>query len=130
MKSFFLSALINAIALWLTTVILPSEVSVYPPGMAAVPFALTLLWVAVVFGVVNGTLGTVLRFLSFPLFILTLGLFALILNALLLMFVAWLSTLIGSGLSVNGFWGAFWGSIILSIVSWLLGLILRPRQGA
>ena len=92
------------------------------------PFALTVLWVSVIFGLVNGTLGTVLRFLSFPLFILTLGLFALVLNALLLMFIAWISTLLGAGLTVNGFWGAFWGSIVLSLVSWVLGLILRPRN--
>jgi putative membrane protein len=91
------------------------------------PFALTVLWVAVVFGLVNGTLGAVLRFLSFPLFILTLGLFALVLNALLLMLIAWVSTLWGTGLTVDGFWGAFWGSIVLSLVSWILGLILRPR---
>jgi putative membrane protein len=126
-KSFFLSVVINAVALWLTTILLPAQVSIYPPGMALVPFALTVLWVAVVFGLVNGTLGTVLRFLSFPLFILTLGLFALVLNALLLMFIAWISTLIGAGLTVNGFGGAFWGSIVLSLVSWILGLILRPR---
>ena len=126
-KSFFLSVVINAIALWLTTILLPSHVSIYPAGMVMAPFALTVLWVAVIFGLVNGTLGTVLRFLSFPLFILTLGLFALVLNALLLMFIAWLSTLLGAGLSVDGFWGAFWGSIVLSLVSWVLGLILRPR---
>lgn len=128
MKSFLLSVLVNGIALWLTTVLLPHEVSIYPPGLAPLPLALTVAWVALVFGVVNGTLGTVLRFLSFPLFILTLGIFALVLNALLLMLVAWLSTLFGSGLTVNGFWGAFWGSIVLSVVSWLLGLILRPRS--
>lgn len=127
MKSFALSVVINAIALWLTAVILPTQVAIYPPGMDALPFTLTVLWVALVFGVVNGTLGTVLRFLSFPLFILTLGLFALVLNALLLMFIAWVSNLWGTGLVVDGFWGAFWGSIVLSLVSWLLGLILRPR---
>lgn len=127
-KTFFLGVVLNAIALWLTTIMLPSQVAIYPPGMAPLPFAITVFWVAIVFGVVNGTLGTVLRFLSFPLFILTLGIFALVLNALLLMLIAWLSTLIGSGLTVAGFWGAFWGSIVLSIVSWILGLIFRPRS--
>lgn len=127
MNSFFLSVVINAVALWLTTILLPAQVAIYPPGMVMVPFILTVLWVSIVFGLVNGTLGTVLRFLSFPLFILTLGLFALVLNALLLMFIAWVSTLIGAGLTVNGFAGAFWGSIVLSLVSWILGLILRPR---
>jgi len=127
-KSFFLSVVINAVALWLTTILLPTQVAIYPPGMVMAPFALTVLWVSVIFGLVNGTLGTVLRFLSFPLFILTLGLFALVLNALLLMFIAWISTLLGAGLTVNGFWGAFWGSIVLSLVSWVLGLILRPRN--
>jgi putative membrane protein len=43
------------------------------------------------------------------------------------MLIAWVSTLWGTGLTVDGFWGAFWGSIVLSLVSWILGLILRPR---
>jgi putative membrane protein len=69
-----------------------------------------------------------LRFLAFPIYVLTLGIMALVVNAFLLMFVAWLTQVLGFGygLYVEGFGPGFWGAIVLSIVSWLLGVILRP----
>jgi putative membrane protein len=91
-------------------------------------FVATLVVTAAVFGLVNGTVGTAVRIVAFPLYILTLGFLALVVNALLLLFVSWLSSLIGFGLQVDGFWAGFWGALILGIISWLLGLLLRPNR--
>lgn len=132
MKSFTLSVVINAIALWLTTVLLPDNLWIIPRDQQALGHILTLAFVAIVFGVVNSTIGRILRFLAFPLFILTLGFMALVVNGLMLMFAAWLTQVFGFGygLEVNGFWAGFWAAIVLSLISWILGLILRPAAKA
>ena len=128
MKTLALSVVINAIALWLTTVLMPENLYIIPEDQQTLSYVLTLAFVALIFGLVNATVGRVLRFLAFPLFILTLGFMALVVNTLLLLFVAWLTQVFGFGfgLVVTSFWGGFWAAIVLSIISWLLGLILRP----
>ena len=87
---------------------------------------MTYLLVALIFGIVNGVIGNLIRIVAFPLYILTLGLIALVVNALLLLLVAWISSLIGFGLVIDSFWAGFWGALVLAIISWLIGLILRP----
>lgn len=129
MRKFVLSTVINAIALWLTTVLVVG-VSIVPEGQKTLGYLLTLIVTAIVFGVINGTVGTVIRFLAFPLFILTLGILALVVNALLLLLVSWVGTVFGFGLHVENFWAGFWGAIVLSIISWILGLVLRPAAAA
>lgn len=127
MWSGFVSVAINAVALWMTTVLV-SGVSIVPERQNMLGYSLTLLFVALVFGIVNGTIGRVVRFLAFPLFILTLGLLGLVVNALLFMFVAWLTHFFGFGLQIDGFWSAFWGALVLSIVSGILSFIFRPGK--
>jgi putative membrane protein len=81
----------------------------------------TLLVVAAVLGLVNATIGAVLKFLSFPLMVLTLGLFTVVINAVMLRFAAWLSNgLFGTGLYISGFWSAVFASIIISIVTTIM----------
>lgn len=138
--------LVGAFALWLTTLIVGGSgdhgVWVESPSEAALRAAspeplngvtlsdpygpmLTLLLVALVFGLVNGTLGKVVRFVSIPLYILTLGLFGLIVNGIMFAVVAWLSDLAGFGLRIDGFWwgvlAAFVMSFLASIMNGLLG---------
>jgi putative membrane protein len=85
------------------------------------------LIVAAVFGLVNGILGPVLRLLTLPISILTLGLFMLVLNALLLLLAAWLVP----ALTIDGFWSAFIGAILLGLVSWVLNHVLaQPLERA
>jgi putative membrane protein len=123
---FVLRILINALALWLTTLIVA--------GVQVVPFApagtletvLTYLLVALVFGVVNGIVGNFIRIVAFPLYILTLGLIALIVNGLLLLLVAWISSLTGFGLVVESFWWGVLGALVLGLISWIIGILLRP----
>ncbi|MFZ2963145.1 MAG: phage holin family protein [Rhodoglobus sp.] len=118
--------LINAVALWLTTIIVT--------GVKVVPFApgetlqvvLTYLLVAAIFGIVNGIIGNLIRIVAFPLYVLTLGLISLLVNGLLLLIVHWISSLIGFGLVVDGFWWGVLGALVLGLIGWLIGIILRP----
>ncbi len=122
---FIVRLIINALALWFTTLIVSGvTVTPYAPGEFAT--VLTYLLVAVVFGLVNGIVGTIVRVVAFPLYVLTLGLLALVVNALLLLLVSWITGLMGFGLHVADFWSGLVGAIVLAIISWLMGLVLRP----
>jgi putative membrane protein len=89
---------------------------------------LTLLVVALVFGVVNEFVRPIVSFLSIPLYILTLGLFFFVVNALMLMLTGWLSDQFGLNFEVDGFWSAVWGGIIISIVTSLVGMVLPTPE--
>jgi putative membrane protein len=80
------------------------------------------LWVSALFGIVNAIIGTILRILTLPLTIVTLGLFSLVVNALMLE----LTDALTSHLTIDEFfWTAIWAAIILSIVSVILDIIVR-----
>ena len=124
---FLLKLIINAFALWVTTLIVSGvTVKSYDPIGGKFPLILTYLLIALIFGIVNGIVGTVIRIVAFPLYVLTLGLISLIVNGLLLLIVSWISDAMGFGLHVDGFWDGVWAALILAIISWLLGLIFRP----
>ncbi|MER3388074.1 MAG: phage holin family protein [Microcella pacifica] len=130
MKRFLVRLLINSVALWLTTLIVTGvEVVSYGPQGDTLAYVLTLLLVAFIFGLVNGIIGNLIRIVAFPLYILTLGLIALLVNGLLLLLVAWISDLIGFGLTVETFWWGVLGAVVLGLLSWLIGILLRPIVG-
>jgi putative membrane protein len=130
MKRFLVRLAINAVALWLTTLIVDGiNVEPFAPG-ETLQIVFTYLIVAFIFGVVNGIVGNAIRIVAFPLYILTLGLLALIVNGFLLLIVSWISDLLGFGLQVDGFWWGVGGAIVLGLISWLLGIILRPVVGS
>jgi putative membrane protein len=87
--------------------------------------ALTLLGVGLIFGVVNAFIAPVIKLLSLPFIILTLGLLLLVINAFMLLLTAWLADVLDLGFEVDGFWTAVVGSIIITIVSWLVGAVLQ-----
>jgi putative membrane protein len=130
MGRLFLRLLINTLALWLMTLILATHVDIvaFEPG-GTLEFILTLVLVAVLFGLVNGIVGGIVRVVAFPLYILTLGLVALVVNGLMLLLVAWISTLIGFGLTIENFWWGVLGALLLGVFSWLIGIVLRPFTG-
>ena len=74
-------------------------------------------------------IGTAIRIVAFPLYILTLGLIALVVNGLLFLLVGWISSLLGFGLSVEGFWWGVLAALVMAIFNWIIGLILRPLAG-
>lgn len=84
--------------------------------------ALTLVLVAVVFGVVNAVVRPVVTLLSLPFIILTLGLLILVINALMLMLTSYLSRQLGLGFHVDGFWTAVVGGLVVAVATWLLEL--------
>lgn len=90
------------------------------PGLIWVDGFWSALLVAILLGIVNSILRPILIFFTLPLTILTLGLFLLIINGLML----WLVSAVVSGFHVNGFWGAVVGSVLISIVSWVLSRLL------
>jgi len=98
-------------------------------GISATGSVLALAGVALVFGVVNAFVKPILALLSLPAVVVTLGLFLLVINALMLMLTSALSGSLGLGFHVDGFLPALWGSIVISVVSMLLSLLLvdRPR---
>ncbi len=118
--------LINALALWLTTFVVAGiHVVAFAPA-GTFETVVTYLVVAAIFGLVNGIIGNFIRIVAFPIYILTLGLISLIVNGLLLLLVAWLSSLLGFGLVVDGFWVGVLAALVLSLIGWLIGIILRP----
>ena len=86
--------------------------------------------VALIFGIINATLKPLIKVVGCAFYVLTLGLVALVVNGLLL----WLTSVIAGELSlpfhVTGFWAAFWGAIIVGLVSWLLNLFIRDNRTA
>ncbi len=131
---FLFKAILNAVALWLTTLIVVGHINVVSFGSGEWwQVAITYLVVAIVFGIVNAIVGNLIRIVAFPLYILTLGLLALIVNGLLLWLVDWLSSLIGWGLEIaGGFWWGVLGALVLGAISWILGIVFRPllkREG-
>jgi putative membrane protein len=110
--NFLIRLLVNAAALWVATRIVS--------GVTYSGDFLPFLAVALVFGIVNAFIGPVVKLLALPLIILTLGIFALVVNGLMLWLTSALSGSLGLGFHVNGFWAALFGSLVVSIVSTLL----------
>jgi putative membrane protein len=129
MKRFLVRLVINAVALWLTTLVVAGvTVTPFSPG-DTLAVVLTYLLVALIFGIVNGVIGNFVRIVAFPVYILTLGLIALVVNGLLLMLVSLISDAIGFGLHVDNFWWGVLGAIVLGFISWLIGILVRPIVG-
>jgi putative membrane protein len=82
----------------------------------------SLLFVALVFGLLNASIKPLLKLLSLPIIILTLGLFLFVINALMLLMTGWVSDLFNLGFHVDGFWDAFLGGLIVTVVSLVLSI--------
>jgi putative membrane protein len=120
MGRFLLNLIVNGFAIWVTTLIVAGvNVTPYAPGGT--------LETMLIFAVVNTIIGSVIKVLAFPLYILTLGLIGLLINGLLLLITAGISGWFGFGLTVDGFWWGVLGAIVISIVNWLLGIVIRPK---
>lgn len=125
---FVIRVVVNAFALWVVTLIPALGVTViaFPPG-ETLQLVLTLLLVAAIFAIVNTLIGTVIKVLAFPLYILTLGLIGLLINAFLLWLTAWITEFWSFGLRVEDFWWGLVAAIVISLINWVFGIILRPR---
>ena|SRR5947209_5797463 len=128
MGSFLLRASVTGLALWVVTLIVPGVRFV--GGDTTLQRAGIVLVVAIVFGVVNAIVKPVVQIMSIPLYILTLGLFHIVINALMLWITAWITDHTTHwGLQIDQFWWiAIWAAIVLSIVGWLFSLPLRDAE--
>ena len=87
-----------------------------------------LLLVSLILGFVSSFVRPVVTFFSIPLVIFTLGLFLLVINALMLMLTAWIADGVGVGFHVDGFWNALWGSIVITLVNWGTASLVKEKN--
>jgi putative membrane protein len=123
MKNFIIRLIINAVALYVAVALLN--------GRGLTPQTsnwLSFIWLALIFGLVNAILKPVLTVLSCPILILTLGLGSLLINTLLFYLSGAIGTNFGVGFTVGGFWTAFLGALIVSVVSFILNTLLREEM--
>ena len=118
---FLVRLVVNAVALWITTLVVPG---LDLGGRSTLSKVLTLLGVALIFGIVNAVLKPIVHVVGCVFYVLTLGLFALVVNALLLLLTDWIAGLFDLPFQVHGFWAAFWGAIVIAVVSWLISLVV------
>lgn len=121
MKNFVVKTIANAgalaVAVWvLSGITLTGDSTAKEIG--------TLIVVALLFGLVNFLVKPIVKVLTFPLFILTLGLITLVVNALMLLLTSWLADVFDVSFHVDGFWTAVVGGLIISVVSWALNVVL------
>ena len=121
MGALLLRVIVTGIALWVATALVPGVEA----GGEGTDQVITLALVAVIFGVVNAVIGPIIRVLALPLYVLTLGLIALLVNALLF----WLTSVFAGALNldftVDGFVPAVLGALVVAIVSWAVGMLAR-----
>ncbi len=113
--------LVNALALAAATWLLDG---ITLTGDTTEDRVITLVLVALIFGVVNAVVRPVVKTLSLPFILLTLGLLIFVINALMLMLTSWISGELGLGFAVDGFWTAVLGAVIVMVTSWVLELVL------
>ncbi|WP_372968418.1 phage holin family protein [Microbacterium sp.] len=126
---FIIRVVVNAFALWVVTLIpaLQVQIKAFAPG-ETLQLVLTLLAVAAIFALVNTIIGTVVKIVAFPLYILTLGLIGFVINGFLLWLTAWITSGFGWGLTVGSFWWGVLAALIISLINGVFGFILRPQN--
>jgi len=123
MQKFLIRLAINAVALYAALTIMEGN------GITLVNNTLlNILILAFIFGVINATLKPLMMILGCPFLILTLGLGTLLINTALFSLAGWIGNLFQVGFTVSGFWPAFLGALIVSVVSFILGLVLKPEK--
>ena len=118
MTKFILRWIINAIAIFLAIK--------FVPGIHLTSL-FSIIWLALIFGLVNAFLRPLLKLLTCPLIVLTLGLFTLLINAFLFWLTGQIGQAFGIALTFNGFWPIFWGALVITVVSIVMSLILKDE---
>ncbi len=119
MTRFILRWIINAVAIFLAIR--------FVPGITLESGLLGVIWLALIFGLVNAFVRPLLKIMTCPLIILTLGLFTLLINTFLFWLTGQIGSLFGIVITINGFWPAFLGALVVSIVSVILTLVLKDE---
>jgi putative membrane protein len=135
---FLIRFVVSAVALWITTLIFNGqeifgrEAAIELTDDTAGERFITLILVALIFGIVNAVLQPIIKTIGCAVYVLTLGLIAIVVNAALLMLTDWIADdLFGLGFRVANFWpSAVLGALVIGIVTWLLGLLARRSAAA
>jgi putative membrane protein len=114
MNGFLLRLLVTAFGLWVASAIVPG---------VSITGVWTLVFAALLLGIVNAVIRPIALILTFPFTLITLGLFILVINAAMFSLVA----LMVDGFHLSGFWAAFLGALVVSITSWLASAFIGPR---
>lgn len=123
-KNFFLRVVVNAAALWVAAALVDG-VNLAEGNAQWTAKVVTVVLVALVFGLVNAVIRPVVKVLSLPALILTLGLFTFIVNAFMLQITEWISGPLGLSFSIDHFfWDAVIAAVIITVVSWVLSVLL------
>lgn len=122
MISILVRLIVNGLALWVATEIIDGVTVTADSTSNQI---ITLLGVALIFGIINAVIKPIVTLLSLPLLILTLGLFTLVVNALMFWLTSWIADRLDVPFHVDGFfWEAVLGALVVSFVSWVLNLLL------
>jgi putative membrane protein len=123
-----LRLIINAVAIWIAAALVRNIELISPADKGTTGKVIVVLIVAIIFGVVNALIKPIVKLLSLPLVIVTLGLFLLVINALMLWLTATITATTQYGLRVHGVGAAIFGAIIITVVNWVLGIFV-PEGG-
>ncbi len=124
MKPLLLRLLGNAIALYAATTLIDG-IRFGAGGEVDIG---GLLAVTLIFGVVNAIIKPIVKLATCPVYLVTLGLFTLVVNALMLLLTGWLAGLFNVDFQIDGFGAAFWGAIVISLVSFFLSLFISAES--
>lgn len=136
MKRFLIGTVINALGLWLTSLLIPAIHLTPYGGNGLWQSILSFLFVGMIFGLVSATIAPVVKVLALPLYLLTFGLISLVINGALLLFVAWLSRLFGAnvfaidgftkeGLTIQSLGWAILAALVMSVASFVARAIFK-----
>lgn len=120
MNKFILRWIINGVALYIAIALIP--------GLNLLQGSVTsYVWIALIFGLLNASVRPIIKLLTCPLILLTLGLFTLLVNTAMFYLTSWVGEFFGLTLTISGFWAAFLGALIVTVVSVILTFVLRDE---
>ena len=125
---FIVRVAVTALAVWLASLFLGDHLYVVPKDAAAGKTVVILLAVGLLLTLVNMIVKPIVTIIAIPLYILTLGLFSLVVNALMLMLVAWITEQTDWGIRVDGFWWAVLGALIIAILQAVINAVVPGNQ--
>jgi putative membrane protein len=126
--NFLIKVAVNAVALWVAALVV-SGVNLAENSATWTSKVVTIVLVALLFGLVNAVIKPIAKLLSFPAIVLTLGLFTFIVNAFMLQITEWISDAVGLSFTIRHFfWDAVFAAVIITLVSWVLSVVLPEKD--
>ncbi|MDF2846115.1 MAG: phage holin family protein [Oerskovia sp.] len=126
--SFVIRVIVTGIAIWLTSLFIDDHFSIVGSDTVGGQIVIVLA-VALIYSLVNAIIKPIVQIISIPLYILTLGLFTLVVNALMLMLTAWITEQTNWGIRIEGgFWWALLAALIIGVLNFLISAVVAPKS--